>query len=382
MALTAWVGVGRALSPVERMRRQVDGVTAATLAGRIDEPDTGDEIARLARTLNDMLDRLDTAQEQQRRFVSDASHELKSPLAAIRQYAEVARDHPDRISGRELSQAVIEEGERLDRLVQGMLVLAQVDEGVLRVDAVDVDLDDLLFEEARRVRETGAVVVDISGVSAVRVHGDLGLLRQLVRNLVDNAVRHARHRVTVTLHTAAEASGGPGTSAELCVGDDGDGIPPGNGLASSSASYVSMPRAPATRAAAAWASRSSRGSREAHGGTVRVDESASGGASLRRHASHGAARRLTCSGWLQLSERTLVSARSEEEHHHEQAHHLDRIRRGGDRYRAVRRRGGLRVDRRVRRGRLKIPRTRQTTSPVPCSTRRAPPRSPRRAVER
>ena len=187
VALTAWVGVGRALSPVERMRRQVDGVTAATLAGRIDVPDTGDEIARLARTLNDMLDRLDAAQEQQRRFVSDASHELKSPLAAIRQYAEVARDHPDRISERELSEAVLEEGERLDRLVQGMLVLAQVDEGVLRVDAVDVDLDDLLFEEARRIRETGALVVDISGVSAVRVHGDPGLLRQLVRNLVDNA---------------------------------------------------------------------------------------------------------------------------------------------------------------------------------------------------
>ena len=280
VALTAWVGVGRALSPVERMRRQVDGVTAATLAGRIDEPDTGDEIARLARTLNDMLDRLDTAQEQQRRFVSDASHELKSPLAAIRQYAEVARDHPDRISGRELSEAVIEEGERLDRLVQGMLVLAQVDEGVLRVDAVDVDLDDLLFEEARRVRETGAVVVDISGVSAVRVHGDLGLLRQLVRNLVDNAVRHARHRVTVTLHAAAEASGGPGTSAELRVGDDGDGIPPRE----RSRVFERFVRLDAARARDTGGSGLGlsivQGIAEAHGGTVRVDESASGGASL------------------------------------------------------------------------------------------------------
>ncbi len=164
VALTAWIGVGRALSPVERMRRQVEGVTAATLAGRIDEPATGDEIARLARTLNDMLDRLDAAHENQRRFVSDASHELKSPLAAMRQYAEVARDHPDRISGRELSEAVLEEGERLDRLVQGMLVLAQLDEGVLRVEAGDVDLDDLLFEEARRVRETAALSVDTSGV--------------------------------------------------------------------------------------------------------------------------------------------------------------------------------------------------------------------------
>lgn len=280
VALTAWLGVGRALAPVERMRRQVDLVTAATLAGRVDEPDTGDEIARLARTLNDMLDRLDAAQEQQRRFISDASHELKSPLAAIRQYAEVARDHPDRVSGRELGDVVLEEGDRLDRLVQGMLVLAQVDEGVLRVEAVDVDLDDLLFEEARRIREMGGLVVDTSGVSAVRVHGDPGLLRQLVRNLVDNSVRHARHRVELSLRTVAVEASLPGVVAELRVGDDGDGIPEGE----RERVFERFVRLDAARARDTGGSGLGlsivQGIAAAHAGSVRVDESASGGACL------------------------------------------------------------------------------------------------------
>ena len=281
VALTAWLGVGRALAPVERMRRQVDLVTAATLAGRVDEPDTGDEIARLARTLNDMLDRLDAAQEQQRRFISDASHELKSPLAAIRQYAEVARDHPDRVSGRELGDVVLEEGDRLDRLVQGMLVLAQVDEGVLRVDAVDVDLDDLLFEETRRIRETGMLLaIDTSGVSAVRVHGDPGLLRQLVRNLVNNAVRHARHRVELSLCTVAVEASGPGVVAELRVGDDGDGIPEGE----RERVFERFVRLDAARARDTGGSGLGlsivQGIAAAHAGSVRVDESASGGACL------------------------------------------------------------------------------------------------------
>ena len=219
VGLTPWLVVGRALAPVERMRRQVDAVTAATLAERLDEPPADDEIARLARTLNGMLARLDSAQATQRRFISDASHELKSPLATLRQYAEVARAHPERVTEQELREVVLEEGGRLERLVQGMLVLARADEGALRAEPVDVDLDDLLLDEARRVRSAG-LAVDTSGVRATRIRGDARLLAQLVRNLVDNAVRHARTGVSVAV------SSDRGATATLTVDDDGDGIPP------------------------------------------------------------------------------------------------------------------------------------------------------------
>ena len=136
VALTTWFAVGRSLAPVERMRQQVERMSASDLSRRVDEPETRDEIGRLAHTMNGMLARLEESQAAQRRFVSDASHELKSPLASLRQYAEVARAHPDRISAAELSDAVLDEGARLERLVQGMLVLTRADEGGLALSVV------------------------------------------------------------------------------------------------------------------------------------------------------------------------------------------------------------------------------------------------------
>ncbi len=220
VAVTTWFVVGRALSPVERMRRQVDAVTATTLGRRLDDPGTDDEVGRLAETLNGMLDRIESAAVAQRRFISDASHELKSPLAALRQYAEVARDHPGRITTAELGDAVLDEGARLERLVQGLLVLARADEGALRLEVSDVDIDDLLLEEARRVRGAGRLAVDTSGIAAARVRGDHGLLSQLVRNLVDNAARHARSTLSFTVHPD-----GDGREVVLTICDDGPGIP-------------------------------------------------------------------------------------------------------------------------------------------------------------
>lgn len=226
VALVTWLVVGRALAPVERMRRELDAVTAEDLARRVAEPGGDDEIGRLAHTMNGMLDRLEAAQRAQRRFISDASHELKSPLASLRQYAEVARAHPERIGQAELSDAVLDEGGRLEHLVQGMLVLARTDEGALPLALGEVDLDDIVLAEAKRLRELGRVEVDTRRVGPARLRGDAGLLRQLVRNLADNAARHARGTVMFELgEVPGGAAGGSGAAGVLLtVRDDGFGI--------------------------------------------------------------------------------------------------------------------------------------------------------------
>jgi len=214
-----FVVVGRALRPVERMRREVDEVTGTSLDRRIADPGTKDEIGRLATTMNRMLGRLDESQKAQRRFISDASHELKSPLASLRQYAEVARDYPDRLSEAELAEAVLDEGERLERLVRNLLLLARVDEQSLGLATGVVDLDDLLLAEGTRLRGTTELSVDTSAVAAARVPGDAGLLGQVVRNLADNAARHATSTVRLSVSESERAI--------IIVEDDGEGIPVG-----------------------------------------------------------------------------------------------------------------------------------------------------------
>ena len=220
VALTTWFAVGRSLAPVDRMRRQVDGISASDLSQRVDDPGTGDELSSLGRTMNALLERLATAQATQRRFVSDASHELKSPLASLRQYAEVAAAYPDRISQAELADAVLDEGARLEGLVQGMLVLSRADEGALAVRRADVDLGALVAAEEERVSAIGRLAVDVDARNA-HVRGDRSLLAQAVRNLVDNATRHADGR----LRLSAVAHGG---SVFVIVEDDGPGVAEGD----------------------------------------------------------------------------------------------------------------------------------------------------------
>ncbi|MCZ9635177.1 sensor histidine kinase [Rhodococcus sp. BH5] len=210
-----WVVAGRALAPVERLRRQVDEIDANDLARRV-EAASDDELGRLAATMNGMLDRIRHAQLTQRRFVSDASHELRSPLATIRQHAEVAAVHPASTSLESLSGVVIDEGARMQELVEGLLLLARLDEGQRRVRA-PVDLDDLALIEARRLRGLG-VTVDTQGIGPGRVVGDESLLARAVRNLADNAARHAAG--TVTLRVVAF-----GLLVRVAVEDDGDGVP-------------------------------------------------------------------------------------------------------------------------------------------------------------
>lgn len=216
---TTWVVVGRSLAPVERMRRQVDRISGDDLANRVDPPPTRDEINRLALTMNAMLDRLEVSRDRQQRFVSDASHELRSPLAGIRQTAEVARAHPGAMPEGELADAVLEESARMQRLVEQMLLLTRADERGGAATAREVDLDDLALSEVERVRRTaGHLIVDGTAIAPSRVWGDRAALAQVARNLVDNAVRHAHARVEV-------ATGAGPEGAWLRVDDDGDGVP-------------------------------------------------------------------------------------------------------------------------------------------------------------
>lgn len=216
VAVTTWLVVGRALRPVERIREEVDGITAERLHTRVPVPETADEIAALATTMNGMLDRLDAAATAQRRFVSDASHELRSPLATIRQHAELAQTHPDVTSIGELAEVVSEEGLRVQGIVESLLLLARLDEGASTHDEA-LDLDDVALGEVRRLRAAG-LDVDGSGIHAARVHGDPRLLGQLVRNLADNAARHSRGRVAIGV-TPSQGY------VFVTVEDDGGGVP-------------------------------------------------------------------------------------------------------------------------------------------------------------
>jgi signal transduction histidine kinase len=218
VAALTWFVVGRALSPVEAIRAEVAAISGDDLRRRVPEPASTDEIGRLARTMNAMLTRLETAQERQRRFVADASHELRSPLANIRAQLEVDLARPVAARPLETEQAVLEEAVRLERLVDDLLQLARADDSrALRLEPVD--LDDVVFREIERARAGAPVEIDARGVSGAQLLGDRDQLTRAVRNLLENAVRHARERVAVSLSEDA-------TGIALTVADDGPGIPP------------------------------------------------------------------------------------------------------------------------------------------------------------
>ena len=267
-AITWWV-VGRALRPVERIRAEVDDISADRLDRRVAVPSSGDEIAALAGTMNRMLDRLDAAAAAQRRFVSDASHELRSPLATIRQHAELAQLHPDATSVDDLAEVVHDEGLRMQELVDALLLLTRLDEHAV-IHEEPVDLDDLAIAEVRRLR-AGSAQVDGSGIQAARVRGDVRLLGRLVRNLADNAARHARSAVAIGV---LERDG----HVLLTVDDDGPGVP----AAERERIFERFVRLDEARARDAGGSGLGlaivRAIAEAEGGSVRVEDSPLGGA--------------------------------------------------------------------------------------------------------
>ena len=180
-------------------------------------PDTEDEVAALARTMNQMLARLETAEARERAFLANASHDLQSPLTVFRTELEVALAHPDVADWSATARTLRAEGGRMESLVQDLLYLATSAEPVNRPRPGLVDLDDVVQEEVTRARSSTAVGVG-TRVTAAPVRGHRDDLARMVRNLLDNAVRHAVSRVEVTL---VEDAG----TVTLSVEDDGPGVP-------------------------------------------------------------------------------------------------------------------------------------------------------------
>ncbi|MEV1201467.1 sensor histidine kinase [Microbispora rosea] len=214
VALFTWLAVGRVLRPVSAIRAKVADITAYGLHERVPEPDTRDEIAALARTVNATLNRLQTAVDAQRQFVADAAHELRSPLAVLRTRLELARP-----AEKPLATAALDDVARLQSLSADLLLLARLDAGEPLLRAEELDLAQVVAEEAVRKRPRPDVHVYLDLTPDLLVNGSADRLRRLVANLVDNAVRHASTSVRVTLTSA-------GDHAVLDVVDDGPGIPP------------------------------------------------------------------------------------------------------------------------------------------------------------
>ncbi|AZI58791.1 HAMP domain-containing protein [Nakamurella antarctica] len=215
--------VGRSLRPVESIRRRVSEISSADLSERVPVPAASDEIAQLATTMNDMLARLESGQLAQRRFVGDASHELRSPLSTIVAGLELVQYRPALLDKEMVAGTLLPEARRMQQLVSDLLLLASADERGLHPRFADVDIDDLLHSELRRIKDVhhrgpdAPAVAITHSIAAVQVVGDASQLTRAIRNISDNALRHSRSRVHIVVEELAE-------HVAVSVSDDGPGI--------------------------------------------------------------------------------------------------------------------------------------------------------------
>ncbi|WP_327090851.1 HAMP domain-containing histidine kinase [Nonomuraea sp. NBC_01738] len=217
MTVVTWLGtsrtVARTLAPVDDIRAKLADISGSDLHQRVPVPPTKDEIHALAETANRTLDRLEAAVEQQRRFASDASHDLRSPITAMRAQVEEAMLYPDEADWERTGQALLASLDRLQAIVTDLLTLARLDAGAPAA-CDNVDLAQLVVAETSRPRGKRVASALEAGVEVV---GDKLQLARLLTNLLDNAERHAESIVTVSL---ARRDG----RAVLEVTDDGAGI--------------------------------------------------------------------------------------------------------------------------------------------------------------
>lgn len=217
VSIVCWIVIGRTLAPVDAISQQAELITGRRLDQRVPVPPVKDEVHRLARTINDMLTRLELSARKQERFVADAAHELRTPLAFVRVRLETALARGDTDTDRQLLPDLLVETARLSSVVDQLLLLARSDAGI-NATTTPVDLDDVV----RDVVGCGPQVprdLRLGVVQPVQLQGEPALLERVVRNLVENAVRHASSSVEVSLRR-------DGQHALLIVDDDGSGIPP------------------------------------------------------------------------------------------------------------------------------------------------------------
>jgi two-component system OmpR family sensor kinase len=222
-ALGGWWLAGKALRPVARVTDQAERIEVDRLDARVPVPRTADEIARLAITLNHMLDRLDRGVAMRKRLIADASHELRTPLAVMRSELDVALGYGDlQPEAARVLASAREEVERMTRTVENLLTLARVDEGRLELLSRPLELRAVVDEVAAELSPVAAdrgITVSASGEPA-DVEGDRDRLRHVVANLVDNAVKYSHEGGDVRI-TTWRRNGEAGVS----VADDGVGLP-------------------------------------------------------------------------------------------------------------------------------------------------------------
>jgi signal transduction histidine kinase len=200
-----WFITGRALRPIEDLRLQAESISQTHPDAQLPVPATGDEVARLARTLNDMLARIDDSSRRQREFVSDASHELRSPITSMHTALEVASLHPGTTSVPQLSSELLRETTRMQNMVNALLLLARLEDGH-SVPLSQVDI--------------GPVVTAVTGEPAqeLLLEADTSQIEGALRNLVDNARRYAKSSVEVSVVRGED-------DVTIVVDDDGPGVP-------------------------------------------------------------------------------------------------------------------------------------------------------------